>query len=1538
MKGFLEPIDDKPRKFFLEPVEESQEDKLLRLSRIQGPTSGPVGFESREEAYGDLGPYQPPMPIQEMATKVRHTFQPVPAMGYGYLKKGMGGLAQAVGAKATGKQWAEEADLVRQQIETEHPLEPGGLGDTVRSAAANIYAQAPSLALGVFNPALGLASFGLPAAGESFHELEKAGFGAAVKYPVAITKGVAEVATEMIPFKTLFKKGMAPGKRALQLYVSELFGENINTTINAALDKVTLRPDMTMDDYINDLKQTTKQTLAQTTMMGAGAAGIHRIVSGPQKAILEPVAETEQPKLRTVTVDGKQYTEGMQGTWRSDEEGIQAVKSDLSRKAALREGFKEPEVAPVEIKPRSYKGELKEEFKGLEDEDIKYLANEMAQDLDRMGPIQREDAKAWKNFAETGKELSTKGDTKGQILSALDYPKNAETFRKKVRDYMEWKEHPRFAKGEGQAAKAESLDAVLQPTIKQWKNAPPIKVVQTTAELPAHLTKYIASTKGAGVVEGLFDPKSKSVYLVADNLTDTKRAQEVLFHETLGHYGLRGTMGDAIKPLLNEVYARHKTDADAIASQYGLDTKTWEGRQEAAEEVLSQMAQKGTNPTLIQKAVAAIRRWLKKMGLDIKLSNNDIKGIVADAAKFVEKGKVNEETSKIREDRKAGSVYSRARGQDTIQRKGKTKSRDTKKEAKSLVESRTRTEIQKKLQVIFGSYEHLEEMESGERDFTLEFDIADKYMADIERAAVDREYDTTEGLLKDAYRELDEEYSRQHQPSAFSRKPEELPKYAGSINLDRIEGMRGAKKLILDTSKEYKGKIDEARRGVITHEATRQMANDLGMTEKQLLKRRQGQALNAEEALAARDILNASAHNLKDLEFRVKSSDSNENLAAFRVALDKHAAIQAEVSGIATEAGRALSAHRIKSARDARMTKNYQGMIDALGGREMNEEILKYFAEVDKGNQFEVNKFVAEMSKATVPDMVFEAWVNFLLSGPPTQVVNITSNALTFLTKVGLEVPAAATIDMFRSMVTGTPKERFYGEMPHNIYGTWQGIKEGTRAGLQAFMTEIPSEAHSKLEYARLQAIPSKVIKRGQEKKKLKIRGKEFDIPLTGEVQIGGKQIRLPGRALMAFDEFFKAINHSAEIHAEAYRQAVKEGTKGKARAERIAELINNSTKEMEARAGDEMLYRVFQKDLGASGRHIQGWRTTTPGARYIVPFLRTPINIAKYGMERTPLNYAKIFNDAIKGKVKGGDISDNLARATVGSSIALLIVMLADEEKVTGGGPKGKTDRAALYRTGWQPYSFDIGGKYYSYGRLEPIGMVVGLTADATEIWDAMSADEEEQLTTLLTMGLMSISKNLTSKTFLRGLSDALNAATDPTRYGHRWVKSLAGTIVPTGAAVLARAQDPYLREAQTMIEGIKARIPGKSKELGYRYDIWGEAIKRGTKGAAALVSPIYVSEKKQDPVDLEIVRVGARIGQPSDKIKGIKLTNDQHDKMMKMIGKRAKPKMLSRIKNAGYKRLSDEKKAEKLEKWYKDVARSVKSQMYNQELRGQR
>lgn len=722
-----------------------------------------------------------------------------------------------------------------------------------------------------------------------------------------------------------------------------------------------------------------------------------------------------------------------------------------------------------------------------------------------------------------------------------------------------------------------------------------------------------------------------------------------------------------------------------------------------------------------------------------------------------------------------------------------------------------------------------------------------------------------------------------------------LPKYAASINLERVGADYDTKKMILDTADRYKGLIDEARRGKIAHETTRQMADDLGMTEKQLLKRRKGRAFNAEEALAARDILNTSAGNLVKLQQKIVADPTEENLALFKMAMERHAAVQAEVSGAATEAGRTLSAHRIQSAKNARVTKNYDKMLEALGGREKSDKIAQYFGTIDPTDQQAVNKFVAEMTKAKTSEKMFEAWINGLLSGPQTHVVNTTSNALTFLSNIP-ERATGATLDLLRAGITRSPRERFFGELPQHIYGGWHGMKEGITAGLKAFATEIPTEDAMKLEIPR----------------KMAIKGKK------------GRIIRLPGRALMAMDEFFKAINYRAELHSLAFRRAAKEGKKGQARANRIAEILMDPADELKEKATKEMLYRVFQAELGPTGKALTKLRTATPGLKYIIPFLKTPTNIAKFGIERTPLSvfrYPKMFKQLMKGEIDASQITDEMAKTLMGSMIGLGVFMYAKEGSVTGGGPKNKAEREALYRTGWQPYSLKVGDKHYSYGRLEPMGMIMGTAADAAEIWDDMGSEDQENVAALISL---SVAKNLTSKTFMKGLSDALNATTDPTRYGAYWVQNFAGTAIPSIVAGTARATDPELKEVQSIIDKWKSRTPGISRGLLPKRDIWGASIKRDITGVPAMVTPVYVSKEKGTEADREIARLGVRISKPSKKVLGKELTKEEYDKLVIAGGQEAKKRIDRFVGGASYDRISDEVKGKMIKKLYEGSIRT--------------
>ncbi|MBM3211025.1 hypothetical protein FJZ33_02320, partial [Candidatus Poribacteria bacterium] len=99
--------------------------------------------------------------------------------------------------------------------------------------------------------------------------------------------------------------------------------------------------------------------------------------------------------------------------------------------------------------------------------------------------------------------------------------------------------------------------------------------------------------------------------------------------------------------------------------------------------------------------------------------------------------------------------------------------------SKDLVESKTPEEIQTKLQRIFGTYEELEKMEDEDED-NVRLLLADEYMADLERAATDRDYDEAETLFANLKKEIAKrgiigQYEKVLDISRREARPRELP-------------------------------------------------------------------------------------------------------------------------------------------------------------------------------------------------------------------------------------------------------------------------------------------------------------------------------------------------------------------------------------------------------------------------------------------------------------------------------------------------------------------------------------------------------------------------------------------------------------------------------------------------------------------------------------------------------------------------------------------------------------------------------------------
>ncbi len=747
---------------------------------------------------------------------------------------------------------------------------------------------------------------------------------------------------------------------------------------------------------------------------------------------------------------------------------------------------------------------------------------------------------------------------------------------------------------------------------------------------------------------------------------------------------------------------------------------------------------------------------------------------------------------------------------------------------------------------------------------------------------------------------------------AFGQK---LPEMAGNIKLKNIDADYGPKKALVDFSDQYKGKIDEARRGKITLETTRLLADDLGISETQLLKRRKGQAWNAEELLGARDLLNSSAQRIVKIrdEFYKKGPDkiTDEDLLTFNLEMRKHAAIQAEVSGLTAEAGRALSSFRILSEAKKK-AGSVQSLLDQAGGREINREMLDKLLAIDPNDQAALNGFVKKSLFARTRDQVYEYWINAILSSPKTHAANIASNTLATLSRTMIEKPVAAITESVLAKSQGRAPTRFLGEVPAEIVGSVSGVLDAVKAFKHTFETGVSSLGPNKTELTRDVAIPGRL----------------------------GKIIRVPTRMLAAADEFFKTVVYRGEISSLAYRKAKTEGLKGDAIGKRMDDILLNIDKHPDIQKGAwrEAQYRTFTKPLGKFGTQLIRLRDTSGIAKYIVPFIKTPTNVMKYALERAPLTSQAVLIKKIRaGELKGADLSDQIAKMAVGSALAVPIVMWAKSGIVTGSGPKDTKERNAMRRTGWQPYSIKVGDKYVSYARFEPLGSQLGLVAD----FSTMDIDKEgeDKANRLAGQIAYSIGNNVLNKTFMQQLSNLVDATSDPGRYGKNFTTRLATSFVPNIVASAAGAADKTVRNPADIGQAMKTKIPGVGKNVVPRRDIWGQEIQNEGNPVYRFLFPANISADKNSKVDEEILRLEMSPGMPDKyltiKKEKVNLTEQEYDDFIVKSGEMARKNVERFVNSRGYERMDDQAKKDRIEALISDARSSVRDRLKIEKMR---
>jgi len=545
-----------------------------------------------------------------------------------------------------------------------------------------------------------------------------------------------------------------------------------------------------------------------------------------------------------------------------------------------------------------------------------------------------------------------------------------------------------------------------------------------------------------------------------------------------------------------------------------------------------------------------------------------------------------------------------------------------------------------------------------------------------------------------------------------------------------------------------------------------------------------------------------------------------------------------------------------------------------------------------------------------------EFWINALLSGPKTALVNAIGNSFTTL-----YLPLEGAVGAVRKGNMGLAKEYIsrYGYLV-------EAVNDSMKMARLAFQTNEP------------RFISETFTDPGMSKNA--ISADKFDLPdgtLASFVNGLGHYINMPTRFLMATDEFFKQINARASaksmlmseamdffankgLTSEAlsqnigkyvadrmellfdktgqlfsksklYQEAAEEGMNAKLTGQALQDYVKEAVDAKWEQFGGlgkiseyaEKTAReaTFQTELPAGGyaRGIQDFVASHPTTRLVMPFTRTPINILKFaGQRMAPMDlpvlnklHVRYMEDLASGDARR--IAEATGRFWMGTGMTFSAAMLAIGGMITGGGPTNQEERKLLESTGWRPYSFRVGDKYISYQRLDPFATFFGLAADLGDAARRMDADQDSVIQTGLAAIGLAMTQNVVNKSYMAGLERFFQAATDPERFVPKLIKSQAGSYVPSIIAQSVPTFDPYAKDARSVLDAVLKRVPGMSGFVDKSRNILGEPIEvplgRIPFGVDYL-SPIVVSTDKKDKVMRELANLQYGFSMPKADLGG--------------------------------------------------------------------
>ena len=685
--------------------------------------------------------------------------------------------------------------------------------------------------------------------------------------------------------------------------------------------------------------------------------------------------------------------------------------------------------------------------------------------------------------------------------------------------------------------------------------------------------------------------------------------------------------------------------------------------------------------------------------------------------------------------------------------------------------------------------------------------------------------------------------------------------------------------------------------------------------------------------LASKMVLQEIARNLQDTSIKyVKQFGENEKLwtKEARQEIANYTKLIQDVTYSLKE--------QIRGA--ARVTQAGRVKVGAVGGKVIDAEKAAEYVRLYNSNPIILAKKFASGSLDEVIqnagktkyqkaiEVFNSAYINSLLSGVFTQAVNLKSGLYEALIRPMEQVIGGAIARDKKSIQLGFAQ---YRGMIHSFRDTWKAVGIALRQG-DAVLDPLARTQDN------LQIVNGKAVR------PISAANLGFNGRVGTAIDWIGRVIELPSRLLITSDEFLKQINYRGRLLSNALENTMELGLditskEGRKNIDRIlkegfdenglANIKNNPINEKALQYARESTFTNSLTDGSYRnwGSKIESFIKNSPEFRFVMPFIRTPTNLWRHFSNRIPG-----FGLLTRQNQELWNSGDRRARAEVlgrqalgfaGTMYALDVALEYIETKdgmrlpkLTGNGPANFDIKKQWLSLGWQPYSFarqnsDGTVTYIQYNRMDPRFYVLGIIADLKE---NIANINDEDKSDIFGSAFLTVFKNVTNKTYLRGLSDTFEVLAEPTPKNiSQFFGGVVGNLIPF---VSFRSQgipgilDPDKEALQTrsFIDQVIAKTPFAKGYLETKRDILtGDPIEKKPTGLVInpdgiasfsfwFMGPTMVgksSDVKQDPTAYEVARLKLTLSAPEIKKFKVDLTEfkkgDQtaYDYWLEQVGK---------------------------------------------------